>query len=161
MNFGNTKETSSKTIILARFANPVAAEAGREALEAILEAAALEVDELFESQGGEADAADVAAIYMRHGLGDTIGWDLEPPIASSGADIAWSLPPGADPDEAEELVRQLGATNVAIQETDGDEEEWRTTPHPMVLPLPGEELDPFDSDDDDAPADSIPNRTIH
>jgi hypothetical protein len=161
MRFGNAKELGQRTIVLARFANPVAAEAGREALEAILESAALEVEELFARRDGEADAAEVAAIYARHGLGDTIGWELEPPVASSGSDLAWTLPPGADADDAEQLIRQLGAQNVAIQETEGDDEEWRAVPHPMILPLPGEELDPFDSDDDDPPTDSDPSRTIH
>ena len=161
MRIGSTKEPGPKMVILARFANPVAAEGGREALESILGAAALEVEELFARQEGAADAAEVAAIYARHGLGETLGWELEPPIASSGADLAWTLLPGADPDDAEELVRQLGALNVAIQETDGADEEWRAVPHPMILPLPGEELDPFETDDDDPPADANPSRTIH
>lgn len=161
MRFGGNREPGPRTVVFARFANPVAAEAGREALESILEAVAAEVAELFERRGGEADAVEVAAIGERHGLGSSIGWDAESPIATSGQDLAWTLPPDADPDEAEQLVRQLGADDVVLQETEGGDDEWRATPHPMILPLPGEELDPFDAEDEDASAEKHPSRTLH
>jgi len=157
-----THELGPRTVVLARFASPIAAEAAREALEALIEAASAEVAELFERRGGEADAAEVAAIYTRHGLGDAIGWELDHPIASRGADLAWTLAPGADAGDAEEFVRQLGALNVAVQEIAGEDEDWRAAPHPMVLPVPGEEIDPFDGDDDEpAVTDANRNRTLH
>jgi len=162
MRIGRSQELGPRTIVLARFASPIAAEAAREALESIIEEASAEVAELFEQRGGEAEAAEVSAIFARHGLGDAIGWEVEHPIASCGADIAWTLAPGADADDAEELVRQLGAVNVAVQEIEGEDEEWRGAPHPMVLPVPGEEIDPFDGDDDEpASSDATRNRTLH
>jgi len=162
MRIGRSQELGPRTVVLARFASPIAAEAAREALESIIEAASAEVAELFESRGGEAEAAEVSAIFERHGLGDAIGWEVEHPIASRGADIAWTLAPGADAGDAEEFVRQLGAVNVAVQEIEGDGEEWRAAPHPALLPVPGEEIDPFDGDDDDPTTTDGPrNRTIH
>jgi type VI protein secretion system component VasK len=162
MRIGRSQELGPRTIVLARFASPIAAEAAREALESIIEAASAEVAELFERRGGEAEAAEVAAIFTRHGLGDAIGWEVDHPIASRGTDIAWTLAPGADAGDAEELVRQLGAVNVAVQEIEGEDEEWRAAPHPMVLPVPGEEIDPFEGDDDEpASGDANRNRTLH
>jgi type VI protein secretion system component VasK len=155
-------ELGARAVILARFDSPIAAETARETLESIIEAASVEVAALFESRGGEADAAEVSAIYTRHGLGDAIGWEVDHPIASRGADLAWTLAPGADADDAEDLVRQLGALHVAVQEIEGEDEEWRAAPHPMVLPVPGEEIDPFDGDDDEpASNDATRNRTLH
>lgn len=161
MRFGGTRDTGPRTVVLARFGSPVAADAARDALESILESVAAEIEELFERRGGEADAAEVAAIGERHGLGAAIGWDAESPIAVNGPDLAWTLPPDADPEEAEQLIRQLGAVDAVVQETEGGEEEWRATPHPMILPLPGEEIDPFDADDEDASSEKRPVRTIH
>jgi hypothetical protein len=162
MRTGRSHELGPRTVILARFASPIAAEAAREALESIIEAASAEVSELFESRGGQADAAEVSEIFARHGLGEAIGWEADHPIASRGTDLAWTLAPGADADDAEELVRQLGALHVAIQEIQGEDEEWRAAPHPMVLPVPDEEFDPFDGDDDEPRAtDSPRNRTLH
>jgi hypothetical protein len=162
MRTGRTQEIGQRTVVLARFGSPIAAEAARETLESLIETAAAEVAALFEARGGQADAADVAAIYARHGLGEAVGWEIEHPISSRGADLAWTLAPGADADDAEDLLRQLGALNVASQELRGEDEEWRAAPHPMVLPVPDEELDPFDADDDDPHApDSPRNRTLH
>jgi len=157
-----THELGPRTVVLARFASPIAAETARGALESLIGAASAEVAELFERSGGAADAAEVAAIYTRHGLGDAIGWEVDHPMASRGADLAWTLAPGADAGDAEELVRQLGALNVAVQEIAGEDEDWRAAPHPMVLPVPGEEIDVFEGDDDDpAPTDATRNRTLH
>jgi len=151
-----------RTVILARFASPIAAEAAREALESIIEAATAEIEALFERRAGVADAKEVAAIYARHGLGEAVGWEVDHPIAHRGADLAWTLAPGADAGDAEQLVRQLGAEHVAVQEIAGAEEEWRAVPHPALLPVPGEEIDPFDGDDDEqAPGDVTHNRTLH
>ena len=162
MRIGRSHELGPRTVILARFASPIAAEAAREALESFVEAASAEVAELFERRGGEADAAEVSAIYARHGLGDAIGWEVDHPIASRGADFAWTLAPGADAEDAEDLVRQLGALNVVVHEVEGEDEEWRAVPHPMVLPVPGEEFDPFDNDDDEPVGNDSPrNRTLH
>jgi len=162
MRIGRSQEAGTRTVVLARFESPIAAETARETLESIIEAASAEVEALFDSRGGEADADEVAAIYARHGLGDAIGWETGHPIASRGADLAWTLAPGADAGEAEDLVRQLGATHVAVQELAYEEEEWRAAPHPALLPVPGEEIDPFEGDDDEpAPSDSVRNRTLH
>ena len=68
--------------------------------------------ELFERRGGEADAAEVSAIYARHGLGDAIGWEVDHPIASRGADFAWTLAPGADAEDAEGAVGTEGVEGV-------------------------------------------------
>lgn len=162
MHNGGSQEPVSRTVVLARFENPIAAETAQETLESIIEAASVEVAALFERRGGEADADEVAAIYARHGLGDAIGWETGHSIASRGADLAWTLAPGADAGEAEDLLRQLGATHVAVQELAGEDEEWRAVPHPALLPVPGEEIDPFDGDDDEpAPSDGVRNRTLH
>jgi len=162
MRFGRSKEIGQRTVVLARFPSSVAAGAAREALESIIETATGEVAELFAARGGEADAAEVVAIYARHGLGEAIGWEVEHPIATRDADLAWTLPAGADPEDAEQLLRELGAANVVAQALEGEDEEWRAAPHPALLPVPGEEIDPFDLDDDDAASPELArNRTLH
>jgi hypothetical protein len=162
MRFGRAQEIGQRTVVLARFPSSVAAGAAREALESIIETASREVAELFEARGGEADAAEVTAIFARHGLGEAIGWEVEHPVATRGTDLAWTLPPGADADDADQLLRELGAVNVVAQAMEGDDEEWRAAPHPMVLPVPGEEIDPFDGDDDDPASTEVTrNRTLH
>jgi hypothetical protein len=162
MRYGRPDDSGPRVVLLARFASSIAAEAAREALESIIDSASSEVGALFERRGGVADADEVAAIFVRHGLGDAIGWETVHPIACHDADLAWTLAPGADPGAAEDIVRQLGAINVAAQEVDGEDEEWRTAPHPALLPVPGEEIDPFDADDDEPIGKDAPrNRTLH
>ena len=116
--------------------------------------------ELYEQQGGEANIFDIAKIYTRHGLRNDSGWEQEYPILINDEDIAWALPAGAFPEDATSLVWTLGAQNVAVHKPDHDPEDWRMAPHPMAIPIPGEEIDFFEVEDED-PIVGSSKRTLH
>ncbi len=150
----------TRAVIIARFNSREEAEQGRDALERIFKELHAEVAELYEQQGGEANIFDIAKIYTRHGLRNNSGWEQEYPILINDEDIAWALPAGAFPEDATSLVWTLGAQNVTVHKPGFDPEDWRMAPHPMAIPIPDEEVDFFEVEDEDQFVGSR-KRTIH
>ncbi len=152
--------SETRAVIIARFNSREEAEQGRDALETIFNELRAEVAELYKQQGGEANIFDIAKIYTRHGLRNDSGWEQEYPILINDEDIAWALPAGAFPEDATSLVWTLGAQDVAVHKPGLDPEDWRTAPHPMAIPIPGEEIDFFEVEDED-PIVGNAKRTLH
>ena len=150
----------TRAVIIARFNSREEAVQGRDALERIFEELRAEVAELYEQQGGEANILDIAKIYTRHGLRNDSGWEQEYPIFINDEDIAWALPVGAFPEDATSLVWTLGAQNVTVHKPGLDPEDWRMAPHPMAIPIPDEDGDLFEGEDEEQFVGSR-KRTLH
>jgi hypothetical protein len=163
-NWARPPEADERTVVVARFADALGAEKARTALDRMFQDLARAVADLFEQNGGEAHVFEVAKIYALHGLRNDTGWEQDMPAVTHGQDVAWALPIGAFTEDAEGVMWQLGAANVAVHQQAAGNEDWRVAPHPMIIPLPDEEEPaPYDSDDDDAPSApvSVHKRTLH
>ncbi len=147
--------------IVARFADPVRAEVAKSTIEEMLKNAEVEVDALFEKQGGIADIADVADIYTRFGFHNDIGWKYEIPIALLEEEIIWELPEGLIPEEAQILLLALGAEAISVQ-TDDENEQWRQARHPGAMLILEDDHDFWEYDDEESTRPSLSiKRTLH
>jgi len=128
-----------QSIVVARFNDSKGAHKGRKAIEKLFEELEEEIQELFATQDGEAHAFEIAPIYARRGLRNDIGWEQSYPMLTSGENIAWALPPGADPEDARSILMDLGAVDIAIHMQNEEPEEWQTMPHPAIATIPEED----------------------
>ncbi len=133
-NIDSSENGAAPTVVIARFSNADEAAGARDTLSELFNRLNLETSELFVKQGGCADASDIARIYERSGLQNEIGWEQLFPILVSGPDIAWALPIGARKEDAENLLWNLGAHDVAVHEQTPSNEDWRMAPNPMGGP---------------------------
>ncbi len=117
--------------IIASFDTSRQAESARQTIENMLAQAGTEVDDLFERQGGVADIADVADIYVRYGFFNDTGWKHETPLIAVGNELVWELPEGLVIEEAQIVLLALGAQTASLQ-LEEDEELWREALHPST-----------------------------
>ncbi len=74
-----------------------------------------EVGELFEQQNGVAEIDDVSNIYSRYGFRNDCGWTHEQPLIANGENVLWAMPDGMFWEDAQTLLRALGAELIAVQ----------------------------------------------
>jgi len=151
-----------RTVLVARFDSADEAAIVQDTLESIFDELTSEVEDLFERNGGEAHALEIAKIYAIRGFRNDSGWEQDIPILVHDRDLAWTLPIGAHVEDAENLLLTLGASDVAIHQQGVDAEEWRTAPHPMIMVVPDDEAW-FHEGDDDEPISMVTTRkrTLH
>jgi hypothetical protein len=118
-------------VMVASFPDSKRAEEARGAIQDILDRARVEVDSLFERQGGVADISDVKAIYARFGFRNDVGWAQEQPVIADGNEMIWEVPAGMVLEEAQLLLLALGAQDMTIQPNDEDE-SWLQSFHPLA-----------------------------
>jgi len=123
--------------LAAVFADDDGAMDAAASINASLEEAAIETDDLFAAGGGVAASAEVDRIYSRFGLRNTSGWRQETPLTAAGREVLWRLPAGAPIEDAEQLLAAHGAAAVRIApQSDGD---WTAAPHPLAIPFVDQE----------------------
>lgn len=127
-----------RTRIVAAFDSGTQAQTAAAQIEAMLEAASIEVEELFALQDGVAEAADVTRIYARHGFTNESAWEQSEPLRVQGSELIWDAPSGLKLEEVESLLSTLGARGVVMQRI-VDEEPWHGAPHPMTVVVSDEE----------------------
>lgn len=151
-------------VLVSAFAGPVEATTARSTLRATLADLAAEVGELFRAQGGIVDGEQVSRIYARVGLRNDMGWQQQRPVTTKGAELIWELPEGAYVEDAENLLVSLGALSVVAHHPAYDDDAWRAAPAPFPLggPLPDDEPEQADADEDESyPTQAIPKRNLH
>ena len=136
----------SRTVIIARFKTSKEARECQRAINAIFEQIQAKVDNLFETQNGEAHISDIAQIFAGFGFTNEVGWEQDIPLVSNGCDVAWALPSGAKLLDAENLVMTMNPQEIESHEQSQHMEEWQLHPHPAIMPLVPED---FHEDDDD------------
>lgn len=123
--------------IAAEFESPDEAAVAKAMIDELLDGAMAEVDELLALGGGQADSADVARIFAKHGLGENIDWGPHNSPAVCGDQMAWDVPASFDLEEAYTLLSALGAKEVALCEQ--VTEPWRTATYPVGMAMVEEE----------------------
>ena len=127
-------DNTPSPVILARFEDAIQAEVAKSTIDEMLSAADSEVAELLKRQGGVAKIEDVTEIYARYGFHNDCGWKNDCSMDSNGQDLIWEIPDGMLIEDAELLLRALGAQFVAV-EPQNDNLFWPYGPHPGNYPL--------------------------